>query len=86
MAYLGHIASCEGVAVDPEKVQAMIDWPPPRTIKELRGFLGLTGYYRRFIRHYASLTQPLTQQLKKDAFLWNGKAEVAFHLLKQTSL
>ena len=56
VAYLGHIVSCEGVAVNPEKVQAMVDWPPPRAIKEIRKFLGLTSYSRRFIRHYASLT------------------------------
>ena len=68
--------------MDPKKVQAMMDWPPPRTPKELRGFLGLTEYYRRFIRHYATLTNSLTQQLKKDAFNWDTEAEAAFQLLK----
>lgn len=86
VAYLGHIVSSEGVAVDPDKVQAMVDWPSPRTLRELRGFLGLTGYYRRFIHHYATLTNPLTQQLKKDTFHWHEEAESAFQLLKQKML
>lgn len=83
VAYLGHVISDKGVAVDGEKVKAILDWKQPKNLKELRGFLGLTGYYRKFISKYAHKAQPLTAQLKKDAFGWSDAATVAFNELKQ---
>ncbi|WOG96248.1 hypothetical protein DCAR_0415582 [Daucus carota subsp. sativus] len=82
ISYLGHMISGAGVAVDMEKVQSMLDWPQPRNLRELRGFLGLTGYYRRFIANYAHIAQPLTQQLKKDSFGWSEDATNSFQNLK----
>jgi hypothetical protein len=83
ISYMGHVISGQGVATDPNKIEAITSWPTPSTLKGLRGFLGLTGYYRRFIAGYGSISKPLTDLLKKDQFKWNPTAEEAFNHLKR---
>ncbi|CAM8924636.1 unnamed protein product [Rhodiola kirilowii] len=60
----------------------MLEWPEPKTLRELRGFLGLTGYYQKFIQDYGKISASLTQQLKKDAFNWGKEESEAFEKLK----
>ncbi|GAU42093.1 hypothetical protein TSUD_134770 [Trifolium subterraneum] len=73
--YLGHIISAEGVQVDPSKIQAMISWPTPKNITALRAFLGLNGFYRRFVLNYASIASPLTDLLKSNSFKWTDSTK-----------
>ena len=68
MDYLGHIISKERVKVDPSKIKAITEWPKPDNISKLREFLGLTGYYQRFVKNYVHKTAPLTDLLKKKSF------------------
>ncbi|XP_072090672.1 uncharacterized protein [Arachis hypogaea] len=84
--YLGHIVCVEGVKVDPSKIEAVQTWPRPSTLKQQRGFLGLTGYYRRFVAMYAQVAHPLTELLKKNNFHWGTEAEQAFHHLKSAMM
>ena len=81
--YLGHVIDAQGVPADPSKIQAMVEWANPSNLRGLCGFLGLTDYYRKFVRNYSSLAWPLTQQLKKDVFHWNEEANLAFQKLKR---
>jgi hypothetical protein len=80
--FLGHTISGDGIPVDPSKVQEMMDWKPPTSVHQIRSFLGLVGYYRRFIPNFSRIAKPMTELLKKGVkFSWNQKCEDAFHIL-----
>ena len=81
--YLGHIVIATGVHADHQKLEVMVHWLVTCTLKQLRGFLDLMGYYWHFIAGYASITALLTDLLRRDVFLWGPKAVLAFVKLKE---
>ncbi|XP_068639402.1 uncharacterized mitochondrial protein AtMg00860-like [Aristolochia californica] len=82
VVYLGHIITASRVTVDPKKITAVTQWPPPTNVSALRGFLGLAVYYRKFIANYASIAAPLSNLLRCNAFVWHEEASTAFQTLK----
>ena len=84
VSFLGHVVSDKGIATDPEKTRLVSKWPVPASIKEVRSFLGLTGYYRRFVKNYATIAAPLHFLTKKDQpFVWTEETQKAFEALKE---
>ncbi|WVZ94516.1 LOW QUALITY PROTEIN: hypothetical protein U9M48_040397 [Paspalum notatum var. saurae] len=84
VGFLGHILSEKGVAVDPSKVKDVLNWKQPETVTEIRSFLGLAGYYRRFIKDFSKIAKPMTSLTKKNAsFTWGPKCEEGFQELKK---
>lgn len=83
LTYLGHIISAAGVQPDPEKISVVKAWPPPKSVKQVRAFMGLTGYYQRFVEKYAQVAAPLSDLVRKDNFHWDAKTEITFQVLKE---
>ncbi|KAM0058195.1 putative nucleotidyltransferase, Ribonuclease H [Helianthus debilis subsp. tardiflorus] len=82
--FLGHVVSEQGIQVDPAKVEAVMNWEAPKTPTEIRSFLGLAGYYRRFIENFSRIAAPLTSLTrKKEKFIWGPKQQESFEILKQ---
>ncbi|KAF5823288.1 putative nucleotidyltransferase, Ribonuclease H [Helianthus annuus] len=82
--FLGHVISADGVLVDPSKIEAVSKWNPPKNPSEIRSFLGLAGYYRRFIQDFSKIALPLTKLTqKKEKFIWGVDQERVFQTLKE---
>ena len=83
VSFLGHIVSAEGIRVDPTNIEAVVNWKPPRNVTEVRSFLGLASYYRRFVGGFSVIASPLTKLLKKGIkFEWADKCQNSFERLK----
>ena len=84
VSFLGHIISAEGIRVDPAKIEAVVSWKPPRNVTEVRSFLGLVGYYRRFVKEFSFIASLLTKLLRKEIkFEWDDKCQSSFEQLKK---
>ena len=83
VAFLGHIVSAEGISVDPQKVEAILNWKPPTSVIEIRSFLGLAGYYRKFVEGFSKIVAPLTRLTRKEEpFSWSEACQQSFDELK----
>ncbi|XP_074590046.1 putative mitochondrial protein AtMg00860 [Curcuma longa] len=84
VGFLGHVVSSRGISIDPQKIEVVTGWEQPKTVQEVRSFLGLAGYYRRFVEGFLHLATPLTHLTKKGAkFVWSEACETSFQELKQ---
>jgi hypothetical protein len=84
IAFLGHILTAEEIEVDPSKVEAVSKWKQPSNVSEVRSFLGMAGYYHRFIKGFSSIARPMIEILKKDnKFVWTPKCEESFQIIKK---
>jgi hypothetical protein len=84
VAFLGHVISTGGISVDPSKVKDVLNWMPPANASEIQSFLGLTGYYRRFIMDFSKIAKPMTRLLEKNKdFDWTEECQVSFEELKK---
>ncbi|KAK8941176.1 hypothetical protein KSP39_PZI010028 [Platanthera zijinensis] len=85
VSFLGHVVTEQGLSVDPTKVEAIMNWPRPTTITEIRSFLGLAGYYRKFVKNFSEIALPLTKLMRKNVpFIWTEDCQVAFDRLKES--
>jgi hypothetical protein len=84
VAFLGHVISAGGVSVNPGKVKDVLNWMPPTTTSEIQSFLGLVGYYRRFIKDFSKIAKPMTKLLEKNtAFEWTAECQASFEELRK---
>jgi hypothetical protein len=83
VAFLSHVLSAKGVAVDPSKIEVVSKWQSPKSVTEIRSFLGLAGYYCRFIENFSKIANPMTELLKRNMpYVWSDKCEASFQELK----
>jgi len=82
--FLGHVILAQGITVDPTKIETVVKWERPQIVTEVRSFLGLVGYYRRFVEGFSNMVQPLTQLTRKDQpFSWTNQCEACFEDIKR---
>ena len=85
VGFLGHVVNEHGISTDPEKIQSVKNWPVPRNVKDLRSFLGLCSYYRKFVKDFATVAKPLHDLTKKDCqYVWSAQCQEAFKKLKES--
>ena len=83
VAFLGYVISAEGVSVDPQKIEAIVNWKPPTNVTKIISFLGLAGYYRKFVEGFSKLVSPLTKLTRKEEkFVWSEACQQSFDELK----
>ena len=83
VAFLGHIISAEGISMDPQKIEAIVNWQPPTNVTEIKIFLGLAGYYRKFVEGFSKIATPLTRLIRKEEkFIWSDACQHSFDELK----
>lgn len=84
VVFLGHVIGREGISVDPQKIEAVVNWPSPTTVMEVLSFLGLVGYYRRFVQNFSKIAVPMTELTRKgEPYVWTEKREQSFQELKR---
>jgi hypothetical protein len=82
--FLGHIINCDGLAVDPKKVAAILDWKAPKDVRRIKSFIGMVDYYQRFIEGFSKIVRPMTTLLEKNVeFKWTQACQESFEMLKQ---
>ena len=82
--FLGHVISEDGISVDPSKIRDVLDWKTPETVPKIRSYLGLAGYYRRFVPDFSKIARPMTELLKKGVkFVWDNQCDQAFQTLRK---
>jgi hypothetical protein len=85
ISFLGHVVNSDGITMEQDKVKAIREWPPPKSITEVRSFLGLAGYYRRFVKNFSDISAPLTELLQTDVkWEWNDRQQQSFNELKDS--
>ena len=83
VTFLGHVISAKGVQVNQNKIASILNWSVPKNVTEVRSFLGLAGYYRRFIKGFSKIASPMTRLLRKETkFLWDDQCQASFEKLK----